>query len=87
MEVNADDILVKSKTRIGHIEALRHVLQRSRETELRTNPKKCVIGVLVGKLLGFMVSNRGIEVDPTKIKAILEMPPPKNLKQLCGLIR
>lgn len=86
MEVYVDDILVKSKTRAGHIEALRRVLQRSRETELRMNPKKCVFGVSAGKLLGFMVSNRGIEVDPAKIKAILEMPPPKNLKQLRGLI-
>ena len=53
---------------------------------LRMNSKKFVFGVSSGKLLGFMVSNRGIEVDPSKVKAILEMPPPKNLKELRGLI-
>ena len=50
------------------------------------NPKKCVFGVSLGKLLGFIVSKRGIEIDPNKAKAIAEMPPPKNLKELRGLI-
>ena len=86
MEVYVDDILIKSQTRADHAAALKKVLQRSRETKLRMNPKKCVFGVSSGKLLGFMVSNRGIEVDPSKVKAILEMPPPKNLKELRGLI-
>jgi len=86
MEVYVDDILIKSQTHADHAAALKRVLQRSRETKLRMNPKKCVFGVSSGKLLGFMVSNRGIEVDPSKVKAILEMPPPKNLKELRGLI-
>src|SRR5262244_1463344 len=50
------------------------------------NPKKCVFGVSSGKLLGFIISQRGIEIDPNKAKAIAEMPPPKNLKELRGLI-
>ncbi|XXG46944.1 hypothetical protein AAC387_Pa02g1672 [Persea americana] len=86
MEVYVDDILIKSQTRADHAAALKRVLQSSRETKLRMNQKKCVFGVSSGKLLGFMVSNRGIEVDPSKVKAILEMPPPKNLKELRGLI-
>lgn len=49
------------------------------------NPKKRVFGVIVGKLLGFIVLNRGIEVNPTKVKSIMEMPPPSNLKQLRSL--
>ena len=44
---------------------------------LRLNPKKCTFGVTLGKLLGFIVSQRGIEVDTDKIKAIMEMKPPK----------
>ena len=86
VEVYVDDILIKSRTHETHVTALRRVLQRSRDTQLKMNPKKCVFGVSSGKLLGFMVSNRGIEVDPSKVKAILEMPPPKNLKELRGLI-
>ena len=50
------------------------------------NPKKCVFGVSLGKLLGFIVSKRGIEIDPNKGKAIAEMSPPKNVKELQGLI-
>ena len=50
------------------------------------NPKKCVFGVYSGKFLGFIISKRGIEIDPNKAKAIAEMPPPKNLKELRGLI-
>ena len=50
------------------------------------NPKKCVFGVSSGKLLGFMVSKRGIEIDPNKARAIIEMPPPKNIKEVRGLI-
>ena len=85
MEVYVDDILVKSQTQADHAMTLRRVLQRSREKQLKMNPKKCVFGVSLGKLLGFMVSNSGIEVDPSKVKAIIEILSPKNLKELRGL--
>lgn len=48
-------------------------------------PQKCAFGVSLGKLLGFMVSRKGIEVDPKKVKAIVSMPSPKTLKQLWSL--
>ena len=50
------------------------------------NPKKCVFGVTSGKLLGHIVSERGIKVDPDKIKAIQEMPVPKIEKDVRGFI-
>src|SRR5262249_44066120 len=50
------------------------------------NPKKCIFGVSSGKLLGFIVSKRGIEIDPGKAQGITEMPPPWNVKELRGLI-
>lgn len=46
------------------------------------NPLKCAFGVTSGKFLGFVVRHRGIEIDPSKIKAILDMQPPKSLTQL-----
>ena len=49
------------------------------------NPLKCAIRVKSGKFLAFIVRHRGIEIDPAKIKAIFEMPPPRNLRQLRGL--
>jgi hypothetical protein len=46
------------------------------------NPDKCVFGVSAGKLLGFLVSHRGIEVNPEKIKAIETMRPPARIKDV-----
>ena len=86
MEVYVDDILVKLKTHTEHSQVLARILQRSREHNLKMNPKKCVFGVSSGKLLGFIISKRGIEIDPNKVKAIVEMSPPKNIKELRGLI-
>jgi hypothetical protein len=47
---------------------------------MKLNPQKCVFGVDSGKFLGFMVSQRGIEANPDKVKAILEMQPPRIMK-------
>ena len=48
------------------------------------NPQKCTFSITIEILLGFLVINRGIEVDPSKIKVILEMPPPKSDKEIRG---
>ena len=50
------------------------------------NSKKCTFGVTAEKLLDFLVSNRGIKVDTSKIKAILDMPPPKSEKEIRGFL-
>ena len=75
VEVYVDDIIVKSKDHEGHILALRKFFERIQFYKLRLNPKKYTFGMTSRKLLGFMVSQRGIEVDPNKIKAIVEMKP------------
>src|SRR3954466_15353994 len=49
---------------------------------LRLNPEKCVFGVPSGKLLGFLVSHRGIEANPEKVKAVEDMSPPKTLREM-----
>ena len=72
------DMIIKSRERgEGHVPAFRKFFERIREYKIRLNPQKYVFGVTAGKLLGFMVSQRGIELDPSKIKAIMEMPPPR----------
>ena len=53
--------------------------------QLRLNPKKCAFGVTYGKLLGYIISAKEIEVDSKNVYAIMEMPPPRNIKQLRGL--
>ena len=49
---------------------------------MRLNPSKCVFGVTAGKFLGFMLSERGIEVNPEKVRAIMELEPPKTMKAI-----
>ena len=49
---------------------------------MKLNPSKCVFGVSAGKFLGFMVSQRGIEVSPDQVKAVIETPPPRTKKEL-----
>ena len=49
---------------------------------MKLNPAKCAFGVSTGKFLGFIVNNRGIETNPDKIKAVLNMPPPSNIKEV-----
>ena len=72
VEVYVDDMIVKSQGKVDHLAALKRFFERIRKFRLRLNPKKCTFGVTFGKLLGHMVSERGIEVDPDKIKAILD---------------
>ncbi|KAL6318153.1 hypothetical protein AAG906_035658 [Vitis piasezkii] len=86
VEVYVDDMIVKSQGKADHLEALERFFERIRKFRLRLNPKKCTFGVTSGKLLGHMVSERGIEVDPDKIKAILDMPAPKTEKEIRGFL-
>jgi ribonuclease HI len=82
IEDYVDDIVVKSKKREDHLETLRKVFDRFRLYKLKMNPLKCVFGVFVGKFLGFLVHNRGIDVDPAKASAITTMKAPTSHKEL-----
>ena len=86
VKIYFDDVVMKFKDREGHITNLRKFFERIKEYRLGWNPQKCTFDVTVGNLLGFLVSDRGIEVDPSKIKAILDMPPPKNEKEIRGFL-
>ncbi|RDX83322.1 Retrovirus-related Pol polyprotein from transposon 17.6, partial [Mucuna pruriens] len=77
VEVYMDDMIAKSKTSGQHIDDLLKLFKRLRKYQLRLNPAKCTFGVGMGKLLGFIVNKRGIELDPDKVKAIQDMPAPK----------
>ena len=65
-----DDTVVKSRRREEHFHALKRVFERCRAFKLRMNPLKCAFGVSSGKFLGFLVHNRGIDVDLAKATAI-----------------
>ena len=86
VEVYVDGMIVKSRDRADHLAALQRFFKRVRQFRLRLNPKKCTFGVTSGKLLGHIVSERGIEVDPGKIKAILDMPASRTEKEIKGFL-
>ena len=82
VEVYIDDIVVKSKTREDHVHHLQEVFHLLRRYDMKLNPSKCAFGVSVGKFLGFMVTQRGIEVSPDQIMAVMETPTPRSKKEL-----
>lgn len=67
------------------MEILDKIFQSLEKYKLWLNLKKCAFGVTLGKLLGYIISARGIEVDLVKVKAIMEMESPKNISQLRAL--
>ena len=82
MQIYVDDMIVKSLKAEDHINDLRETFGRIRQNQVRLNPAKCSFGLGGGKFLGFLLTQRGIEADPSQIKAIQEMPTPKTMKDL-----
>ena len=85
VEFYVDDIAVKSRAKGDHITDLKVVFDIMRAHQLKMNPTKSFLGVASGKFLGFVVTSTGIHLDPEKVRAIQEMQPPRNLKELRGL--
>ena len=85
VQVYVDDMLVKSRREEDHLEDLRETFDTLRSYNMKLNLGKCAFGVTLEKFLGFMVSQRGIEVNPNKIRAIMEMTPPRNVKEVQSL--
>ena len=82
VQVYVDDIVIKTKESKTLIEDLRETFDNLRRYRMKLNPAKCTFGVPAGKLLGFLVSSRGIEANPTKIAAIERMKLPEGLKDV-----
>ena len=80
VQVYVDDMLVKSVRENDHLSDLQETFNTLRSYNMKLNPSKCVFGVTARKFLGFIVSQRGIEVNPEKVRAILELEPPKTVK-------
>ena len=73
-------MLVKSVRENDHLCDLQETFNTLRSCNMKLNPSKCVFGVTAGKFLGFMVSQRGIEVNPEKVRAIMELEPSRTVK-------
>lgn len=81
MEVYVDDMIRKSLKDEDHARDLENTFRLLRQYGMKLNPKKCTFGVQAGKFLGFMINQKGIEANSDKVKAILEMRSPRNVKE------
>jgi hypothetical protein len=82
VHVYVDDVVIKTKESQTIIDDLRETFANLRRFWMKLNPTKCTFGVPAGKLLGFLVSSQGIEVNPNKIHAIERMQPLTDLKEV-----
>ncbi|XP_017640449.1 uncharacterized protein LOC108481891 [Gossypium arboreum] len=84
IEVYVENMIAKSRTEKEHIEVLRKLFTRLRKFQLKLNPTKCTFKARSGKLLGFVVSEKGIEIDSDKVRAIQDLSPPRTQKEVRG---
>ena len=82
IKVYINDMVVKSKIVFKHIGDLINIFEILRGHKLRLNASKCSFGVGSGKFLNYIVTHRGIEVNPDQIKAINNLQPPRNPKEV-----
>lgn len=87
IEAYIDDILVRMKSSLNIFPNLRETFQTAHTFGLKLNPEKCTFGVHANKFLGFMISQRGLEINPSKIAAIQNLKSPWNIKEVKWLIK
>ena len=85
VQIYVDDILVKSRREDDHLKDLKETFDTLRSYNMKLNPSKCTFEVTTRKFLGFMVSQRGIKANLDKIRAIIEMAPPKKIIEVQSL--
>ena len=85
MEVYVDDMITKSREPKDHVKHLEETFELLRRYEMKLNSEKCAFGVSSGKFLGYLVSHRGIEANPEKIRAVIEMRSPRTVKEVQSL--
>ena len=86
VEVYINNMVVKRKWEVHHIDNLREVFEVLWQHTLRLNADKCAFRVGASKFLGYMITNRGIEVNSNKIEVVKCLKPPSNPKEVQVLI-
>jgi hypothetical protein len=82
IEAYIDDIVVKSEKHVDLLNDLKETFDNLRKSKMMLNPKKCVFGMSLGKLLGYMVSSQGINANSKKVEAIKNLQPPRTRKKI-----
>ena len=85
VQVYVDDMLVKSLCENDHLDDLQETFDTVRSYNMKLNLSKCMFRVTAGKFLGFMVSQKGIKVNPEKVRALVELRPPRTVKEMQSL--
>lgn len=85
MAVYVDGMLIKSQRADQHEEDLEKIFRVIRKNRIMLNPTKCTFGVKAGKFLGYMVTERGIEVNRAKVEANLKLTPPRSIREIQAL--
>jgi hypothetical protein len=86
VEVYLGDIVIKSAKADSLLDDMREIFANLDRYSIKLNPKKCSFRVPTGQLLGYLISERGIEGNPENIQAIINMQPPKTLRHVQQLI-
>jgi hypothetical protein len=87
VEAYVDDVVMKTREAHTLVDNLQRTFTALNKYQWKLNPKKCIFGVPSGILLGNVISHVGICPNPTKVKAVLDMQPPKNVKDIQKLTR
>jgi hypothetical protein len=82
IEAYIDDIVVKSEKRGDLLDDLKETFDNLRKSKMMLNPKKYIFGMSSGKLLGYMVSSRGIDANSKKVETIENLQPPRTRKEI-----
>ena len=85
VQVYVDNMLVKSQREDDHLDDHKETFDTLCSYNMKLNPGKCTFGVTDGKFLVFIVSQKGIKINPDMIQAIMEMAPPRNIKEVQSL--
>ena len=82
IKVYMDDMIAKSQGEDDHVTNLKKLFKRLRKFQLKLNPTNCTFRATFEKLLGFVVSKKGIEIDSDKVRAIQDLPPPHTQREV-----
>ncbi|XP_042386566.1 uncharacterized protein LOC121978264 [Zingiber officinale] len=82
LEVYVDEILIKSLRVVDLCADIEETFRTLRTYDVKLNPQKCLFGAKSGRFLGYIVTERGIDANPCKVKALQDMPPPRNMKEV-----
>ncbi|KAL4580201.1 hypothetical protein LXL04_016385 [Taraxacum kok-saghyz] len=85
IEAYVDDMVIKSKDDQDLLQDVEETLRRLQQIDMKLNPKKCVFGTQQGKFLGHIVTEQGIQANPVKVKALMDLQTPKTMKDIQSL--